>query len=120
MQREPSYERIAHAIANNPLRRISAGTLVELWIVVRHSNVPGLHGAVTRYLDQIAFIVEPVTAAQVAIAQQGYDRYGRGMGHPARLNFGDCFAYALAIERGEPLLFVGNDFSQTDVEPALS
>jgi ribonuclease VapC len=120
MQREPGYERIAQIIADEPSCRISAGSLIELWIVVRRSGNPGLHEAVVRYLDQIQLMVEPVTATQVAIAQQGFDRYGRGMGHPARLNFGDCFAYALAIERGEPLLFVGEDFRQTDVVPALS
>lgn len=119
MQREPGYQQIAQTIATNPVRRISAGTFIELWVVVYRSRSPDLLQAVDGYLNEIDLIVEPVTASQASIAQRAYQTYGRGMGHPARLNFGDCFAYALAIERGEPLLFVGEDFRQTDVTPAL-
>jgi hypothetical protein len=54
------------------------------------------------------------------IAREAYRDFGRGSGHPARLNFGDCFAYALARATGEPLLFKGDGFSQTDIEPALT
>ena len=64
-------------------------------------------------------IIEPVTEAQARIAREAYRDYGRGSGHPARLNFGDCFAYALARATGEPLLFKGSDFIHTDIEPAL-
>ena len=60
-----------------------------------------------------------VTEAQAKIAREAYRDFGKGSGHPAQLNFGDCFAYALARDRGEPLLFKGNDFSQTDVRSAL-
>lgn len=119
MQREPGYQRIAQAIATHSVRRISAGTLLELWVVVYRSRTPDLLQAVVAYLDEVDLIVEPVTASQVSIAQRGYQAYGRGMGHPARLNFGDCFAYALAIDLDESLLFVGNDFAQTDVTAAL-
>lgn len=63
--------------------------------------------------------IEPVTEAQARIARQAYRRFGKGNGHPARLNFGDCFAYALARDRNEPLLFVGNDFIHTDIRSAL-
>ena len=56
---------------------------------------------------------------QVAAARAAYRDYGRGSGHAAGLNFGDCFAYALAREQGAPLLFVGDDFARTDIEPAL-
>jgi ribonuclease VapC len=54
---------------------------------------------------------------QARMAREAYRDFGKGSGHPARLNFGDCFAYALAAEKGEPLLFKGDDFSQTDIEP---
>ena len=64
-------------------------------------------------------MVEPVTAEHVAIARQGYRDFGRGSKHPAQLNFGDCFAYALARSRGEPLLFKGNEFGHTDIEPQI-
>ena len=64
--------------------------------------------------------VESVTEAQARIARQAYHDFGKGSGHPARLNFGDCFAYALAKVKREPMLFKGDDFSHTDVTPALS
>lgn len=70
-------------------------------------------------LEQVGLIVEPVTEAQVRVARTAFARYGKGSGHPARLNYGDCFAYALARQLNEPLLFVGNDFAQTDIEQAL-
>ena len=60
-----------------------------------------------------------ITAPQVAIARAAYRDFGRGSGHPAGLNFGDCFSYALAKHVGEPLLFKGEDFGHTDVETAL-
>jgi len=64
-------------------------------------------------------IVEPVTEEQARIAREAYRQYGRGRGHLAGLNFGDCFAYALARVTGEPLLFKGDDFIHTDITPAL-
>jgi ribonuclease VapC len=63
-------------------------------------------------------IVEAVTEAQAETARKAYRDFGRGSGHPARLNFGDCFAYALAKAKREPLLFKGADFSHTDVTPS--
>jgi len=56
-----------------------------------------------------------VTEAQARVARDAYRDFGRGSGHPAKLNFGDCFAYALAKATGEPLLFKGDDFSKTDI-----
>ena len=77
----------------------------------------------TRRLDDLLreaqIVIEPVTEAQARIARDAYRDYGRGSGHPARLNFGDCFAYALARETGERLLFKGDDFAHTDVTPAI-
>ena len=63
--------------------------------------------------------IEPVTADQATIAREAYRRFGKGTGHPARLNFGDCFAYALAKDFDEPLLFIGQDFIHTDVRRVL-
>lgn len=63
--------------------------------------------------------IEPVTEAQARIAREAYRDFGKGSGHPAGLNFGDCFAYALAKEAGEPLLFKGKDFIHTDLAPVL-
>jgi len=63
-------------------------------------------------------IIEPVTEAQARIARDAYRDFGRGSGHPAKLSFGDCFAYALAKIAGEPLLFKGDDFAHTDIAAA--
>jgi ribonuclease VapC len=63
--------------------------------------------------------IEPVTERQARIAREAYRDFGKGSGHPARLNFGDCFAYALAKDKNEPLLFKGTDFAETDVASAL-
>lgn len=70
-------------------------------------------------LDQFDIVIEPVTEAQARLARRAYRDFGKGSGHPAQLNSGDCFAYALAAERGEPLLFKGHDFSRTDIRAAI-
>ena len=70
--------------------------------------------ALSPFLDQLAAEIVPVDRAQSILAIQAFDRYGKGR-HPAKLNFGDCFVYALAKLTGEPLLFVGDDFSKTDL-----
>jgi ribonuclease VapC len=70
-------------------------------------------------IARLRVAVEPVTLSQVVIARDAHRRFGRGSGHPAKLNFGDCFAYALATELDEPLLFVGQDFIHTDVRRVL-
>lgn len=70
-------------------------------------------------LREAQIIIEPMTEAQARIAREAYRDYGRGSGRLARLNFGDCFAYAPARETGEPLLFKGDDFTHTDITPAL-
>ena len=69
-------------------------------------------------LDAAGAVIEPVTRAQAWIARAAYRDFGKGSGHPAGLDFGDCFAYALAKDLGEPLLFKGDDFGHTDVEVA--
>jgi ribonuclease VapC len=69
-------------------------------------------------IREYAIRIEPVSERQARIALDAFDRFGKGTGHPAGLNYGDCFAYALAIDAGEPLLFKGEDFPKTDVVPA--
>jgi len=71
-------------------------------------------------MRESAIRIEPVTVEQARTARAAYRAYGKGTGHPAGLNFGDCFSYALAKTTGEPLLFKGNDFSETDIDPARS
>ena len=78
---------------------------------------------ISRRLDELlalyAVRVEPFTAEHAALARAAYRDYGRGSGHPAKLNLGDCSSYALARATGEPLLFKGDDFSETDLVAAL-
>ena len=94
---------------------VSAGTAIELAAVA--SRDEDLFAAAMAFLDEPFIDIEPVSAAQAAIATKAYRRYGKGH-HPASLNLSDVFAYALARERDIPLLFKGDDFSQTDIEAA--
>jgi ribonuclease VapC len=83
------------------------------------SRDPVLSNFLDQFLEAAHIEVEPVTATQAKIARAAYCEYGQGSGHPAQLNFGDCFAYAIARDFREPLLYKGNDFSHTDIESAL-
>ena len=115
---EPNAKSYADAIEDNPVRRISAATLLELSIVVESQNgASGLHD-LEHFIRQAEIVIEPFTAEQAFLAQRAWSLYGRGK-HPAKLNFGDCFSYALAKSLDEPLLFKGSDFSLTDIEPAI-
>lgn len=96
--------------------RMSAGTVLETSIVAG----PEGQGILDDFLDDTGVEIVPVDEAQVRLARDAYLRFGRGSGSPARLNFGDCFSYALAQSLGEPLLFKGDDFTHTDVTPAIS
>ena len=96
--------------------RMSAATYVELAAVIDGQGDPVLSGALEELLRTYAIQIEPLTEAQARQARVAYQRFGKASGHPARLNLGDCFAYALARDRGEPLLFKGQDFTLTDIE----
>jgi ribonuclease VapC len=98
--------------------KISAANYLETGIVVDGKRNPALSNRLDFLLSQLDIEVAPVTPAQAKIARQAYRDFGRGSGHPAKLNFGDCFAYALAIDRNEPLLFKGDDFTHTGVRTA--
>ena len=95
---------------------ISAGTLAEALIVAGRRDVSVEMSAL---IDNLGFTVIPVSASVARRIDQAYGRWGKGV-HPAGLNFGDCFAYALASEHDCPLLFVGEDFAKTDVIAARS
>ncbi len=114
---EPEAARLAKAIEADPVRLISAATIVEAGVVIEARY--GAEGA--RELDALiskaALTVEPFTAEHAEIARTAWRRFGRGR-HPANLNLGDCFSYALARTSGEPLLFKGHDFAQTDLAAA--
>jgi ribonuclease VapC len=111
---EPEAEDFARAIAGAEVSRMSAANLLEAGIVADSQTDPRTGRQLDALVDNFRLRIEPVTEEQVRIARQAYVDFGRGH-HPAKLNFGDCFAYALAKATGEPLLFKGDDFEQTDI-----
>lgn len=119
LRAEPDAADYADAIENATARRLSAANFVAAAAVIDRSADPI---ASRRFDDVIAeadIAITPVTEAQARIARDAYRDFGKGSGHPAKLNFGDCFAYALAKDAGESLLFKGDDFGHTDIAPAL-
>jgi len=115
---EADEPRVAAAMIDAPVLRMSAANWVEAAIVVHSQRYPSVQIRFDDLLDALPLEIEPVTLEDAHRSRTAYGDFGKGR-HPARLNYGDCFAYALAKRRGEPLLFKGNDFSQTDIEPAL-
>jgi len=109
----------AQAIATAGARRLSAASYLECGIVLDSQRDPIISRGLDELIQEAEFVVEPVTERQARLARQAYADFGKGSGHRAKLNFGDCFAYALAKATGEPLLFKGRDFSHTDVRAAL-
>jgi ribonuclease VapC len=116
---EPDAASFAATIEQAAVRRMSAANVLEAAIVVDLSRDPVASRRFDELLKVAAIVVEPVNEEQVRIGRAAYRDFGKGSGHPAQLNFGDCFAYALAKSSGEPLLFKGNDFLHTDVAPAI-
>jgi len=117
---EPDAPTFARALESATNLRLSAASFVEAAAVMDGSRDPVVSRRFDELIAEAAIIVEPVTERQARIARDAYRDFGKGSGHPAQLNFGDCFAYALARDAGEPLLFKGGDFSKTDIAPALS
>lgn len=115
---EPDARRFAEAIVSADDRRISAATFVEVSIVVEAQTRGSGPSQLDALLRTAAIVVEPVTEEQARIARQAFVDFGKGR-HPAGLNFGDCFSYALAKAVGQSLLFKGADFARTDVESAV-
>ncbi|HMN73156.1 MAG TPA: type II toxin-antitoxin system VapC family toxin [Rhodoblastus sp.] len=119
LRNEPEAEAFAEVLRGAEARRISAAAYVEVAAVVDRPHDPIASRRLDQLLERIEAIIEPVTAEQARLAREAYRDFGRGSGHPARLNFGDCFAYALAKALNEPLLFKGADFAHTDVKRAV-
>jgi ribonuclease VapC len=117
---EPGAAEFAKAIERAVHRRISAVNYVEAAAVIDGSRDPIASRRFDDLLREAEVAIEPVTENQARIARQAYRDFGKGSGHPARLNFGDCFAYALAKAKREPLLFKGGDFAHTDLARALA
>ena len=118
LKEEPGAETFKAALLASPSINISAATYFEACIVVDGYRNPLLRARFDVMLEAMNISIEPFTADQARIARQAYRDYGRGSGHPANFNFGDCFAYALARVKREPLLYKGDDFVHTDVRSA--
>lgn len=113
---EAKADAVSERLATAPQLAMSAGTLAEALIVARRR---GLGPEMAALIDGVGAEIAPVTKNFAEAVADAYDRWGKGA-DAASLNFGDCFSYALAKARGEPLLFVGEDFLHTDVSPALA
>jgi len=119
LREEPEAPAIAQAIAQATDRRMSAANWLEAAVVIDGSRDPIASRRFDELVDTARIVVVPVTERQAHLARAAYRDFGKGSGHPAGLNFGDCFAYALAKDVGEELLFKGRDFTHTDITPAV-
>lgn len=117
---EPDAAELAGALEGAPARRISAANWLETAIRIDRFGNAVASAAFDDLVREAGLTIEPVNEEQARIARSAYRAFGKGSGHAAGLNFGDCFAYALAKLRGEPLLFKGAAFARTDVAPARS
>jgi ribonuclease VapC len=118
LQNEPERRVFNEAIESAAARRMSVATFVEVSIVIEARH--GAEGLLDcdLFLERAGVELVPVDVEQARAARRAFSRFGKGR-HPAGLNYGDCFAYALASRLGEPLLFKGEDFAQTDITPFL-
>ena len=115
---EPDGTKYEQSIHDADHCRLSAGNFLELFMVIERQAAPGMAHQAEMFLSRAGIAVEPVTLEQAMIARQAFRDFGKGR-HKAALNFGDCFAYALAKATGEPLLFKGDDFRKTDIVAAV-
>lgn len=119
MRSEADASVFAHAMIAADVARLSAATYLEAAVVIDGRSDPVISRRFDEFLEEMRVVIEPVTEHQARIARDAYRDFGKGSGHAAKLNFGDCFAYALAKDMNEPLLFKGDDFKHTDVKSAL-
>ena len=115
---EPDAPRCTRSLVQASVRRMSAANLLEAYMKIDRSNLRRSYLLVDELRDQYDVNVIPVMPDQIILARRAFHQFGKGSGHGAKLNYGDCFAYALAKQTGESLLFVGNDFGRTDIEVA--
>ncbi len=115
---EPERRAFTQAVEDDPVRLISASNALECGILVEARRGEAAGRELDLLLHRASVQIVSVDQAQVELARGAWRRFGKGR-HPAALNFGHCFAYALSADRGEPLLFKGEDFARTDVVPAL-
>jgi ribonuclease VapC len=108
---EPEAKPFIAAIVGSDRATMSAANYLEASIVIDRDRSPAISARLDATIHQLEIEMAPVTASQAKLARQAYRDFGKGSGHKAQLNFGDCFAYALAAESGEPLLYKGDDFA---------
>lgn len=118
LYQENDAEAFARAIASEDSCRMSAANFLEAAINIDINGDASASRQFDAFIQRSEIFVEPVTFHHAQIARQAYIDYGKGI-HPAKLNFGDCFSYALAKATNEPLLFKGNDFTKTDLQSYL-
>ena len=119
IKREADWIDLSRAMNSAKNLSISAASYLETSIVLDGRHDPAQSARLDDLIEELGMVIEPVTSHQARIARQAYRDYGKGSGHPANLNFGDCFSYALAREKREPILYKGDDFVYTDLRSAL-
>jgi len=118
IKRETDWVEFARAMHSAKNLSMSAASYLETSIVLDGLRSAAQSARLDELIEELGMVIEPVTAEQAKIARQAYRDYGRGSGHPANLNFGDCFSYALARDKREPILYKGDDFVHTDLRSA--
>ena len=113
---EPGYQKVGRVLRVEDTLHMSTATWVELGVVADRRLSEVNQHRLDAMIDGLGIVLVPLSVVQARRARQAHRRYGPGSGSAARLNMGDCFSYALAIELDEPLLFVGDDFTHTDVQ----
>lgn len=119
LKQEPDWRIFAASLDASEEISLSAGTYLEISVVIGRLNDPVMNRQIDELIEEFSILIEPFTEEQARIARQAYRDFGKGSGHRANLNFGDCFAYALARVKREPLLYKGDDFVHTDLRSAL-
>jgi ribonuclease VapC len=114
---EPGHEQLRHKVGAATFVGVGAATLVETALVLSARLDRDMRGSLARFIEETGTIVIPFTEGHYGTAVSAWLKYGKGR-HPAALNFGDCLAYATAKAAGMPLLYVGYDFPQTDLQLA--
>ncbi len=117
---EPEAEAFVSAIVDDQQPTMSVVSWVESAVVLDSARDPVVSRKFDEFIRTAGIAIADATDQQARLAREAYRDFGRGSGHPARLNFGDCFSYALARSRDDTLLFKGNDFNHTDIRPAVS
>jgi ribonuclease VapC len=116
---EPEADLLTRSLLIADVALLSAASFVEVAMVIDGRRDAVASHQLDNLITHARIRIEPVDEAQAVVARQAFRDYGKGSGHPAKLNFGDCFSYALASVTGHPLLFKGDDFDHTDVRSVL-